>query len=211
MAKTSVYFYVPNIIGYMRIVLAIIAFYVITENYTLFFFLYGLSAALDMADGYAARYFDQCSEFGAVLDQITDRATTASLIVILSHFYPAYTLGFVALNAIDLVSHFARLTSTYMAKNKSHKDVSPNHPWILRVYYTSRPFLAIMCGGNELFYCLLYYLYFTPGPEVGGIEIAKMGLLISTPIWALKQVINVIQLCCAMMDIAEFDTRERRN
>ena len=57
----------------MRIVLAIIAFYVITENYTLFFFLYGLSAALDMADGYAARYFDQCSEFGAVLDQITDR------------------------------------------------------------------------------------------------------------------------------------------
>ena len=35
--------------------------------------LYGASSLLDVADGYAARTLNQSSEFGAVLDMVTDR------------------------------------------------------------------------------------------------------------------------------------------
>lgn len=35
--------------------------------------LYMMSAFLDVADGYAARAFNQSSRFGAVLDMVTDR------------------------------------------------------------------------------------------------------------------------------------------
>ena len=102
--------------------------------------------------------------------------------MVLSQFYPDYLLGFVFLNALDLVSHFARLTryvqrrnshnekgethllhSQYVTAKKSHKDGSANHPWILNIYYNSRAVLCILCAGNELFYCLLYLFYFTPG------------------------------------------------
>lgn len=40
--------------------------------------LYGASSLLDAADGYAARALNQSSEFGAVLDMVTDRYTGAS-------------------------------------------------------------------------------------------------------------------------------------
>ena len=157
--------------GYARIIFAIWAFYYsYTDPYN-FFFMYGLSAALDMADGYAARYFNQCLIsfsflfsfflflffffffffstnplpfsnrfsfwccFGPSYRQVSltpsaqqttttqqtqthkqnltsmqNRASTASLLVILAQFYPDYLLGFVFLNALDLVSHYARLT-----------------------------------------------------------------------------------------------------
>ena len=38
--------------------------------------LYGASSLLDAADGYAARALNQSSEFGAVLDMVTDRCDT---------------------------------------------------------------------------------------------------------------------------------------
>lgn len=34
----------------------------------------------------------------------------------------------------------------------------------MRVYYTNRIVLGLMCLFNELFYAALYLLYFTPGP-----------------------------------------------
>ena len=82
-SKTPVWLFIPNLIGlvslyclppilffpipshicisgYARVVFGIWAFYYSFTDYQCFFFMYGLSAALDMADGYAARYFDQC-------------------------------------------------------------------------------------------------------------------------------------------------------
>eukprot|EP00211_Chloroparvula_japonica_P015259 CAMPEP_0119126098 /NCGR_PEP_ID=MMETSP1310-20130426/5149_1 /TAXON_ID=464262 /ORGANISM="Genus nov. species nov., Strain RCC2339" /LENGTH=210 /DNA_ID=CAMNT_0007116233 /DNA_START=87 /DNA_END=719 /DNA_ORIENTATION=- len=208
---TSTYLFVPNIIGYARIVLAIAAFYYAMDDYMMFFALYGLSAALDMLDGLAARYFDQCSTYGAVLDQVTDRASTASLTVILSHFFPDYTMGFIALNALDLVSHFARLYSSLSMQLTSHKMSPEYHPSILKTYYQNRIVLAITCGGNEGFYCFLYLLHFTKGPLVAeGIFLVELLLYLCTPIWALKQYLNVIQLQYAMIDLVEEEKMQKR-
>lgn len=37
---------------------------------------------------------------------------------------------------------------------------------ILRLYYTSRPFLFFMCAGNEAFFSFAYLCYFTHGPRL---------------------------------------------
>ena len=85
----------------------------------------------DLFDGMAARYFDQCewlsvsvmfievidvdgccyngvigSQLGGILDMVTDRVSTAGLLMILSQLYPNYHFGFNALMCIDIFSHW---------------------------------------------------------------------------------------------------------
>ncbi len=68
-----VYFWYPNLVGYARIVATFIAFScVFTDPHTAAFF-YLVGQGLDAVDGVTARYFNQCSKFGAVLDMLTDR------------------------------------------------------------------------------------------------------------------------------------------
>jgi CDP-diacylglycerol--inositol 3-phosphatidyltransferase len=51
---------------------------------------YIFSALLDAFDGMAARSLNQCTKFGAMLDQLTDRAATSMLLMALSVLYPTY-------------------------------------------------------------------------------------------------------------------------
>lgn len=82
----SVYFYIPNLIGmvyqrrvlticsgYTRVILAIVGFVRCFHDPVGFFICYALSQLLDAVDGHAARFFNQTSEYGAVLDMVTDR------------------------------------------------------------------------------------------------------------------------------------------
>lgn len=54
----SVFLYVPNLIGYARVLLAIISYYYISTP-TIFIPLYILSCLLDALDGHAARLLKQ--------------------------------------------------------------------------------------------------------------------------------------------------------
>ena len=47
--------------------------------------------------------------FGAVLDMATDRAGTASIVMVLSHLYPRFLFAFIMLNCLDLGSHWMRM------------------------------------------------------------------------------------------------------
>ena len=49
------------------------------------------------------------SKFGAMLDQLTDRAATMCLLVVLSNFYPSYMFLFQLSMTIDIVSHWMHL------------------------------------------------------------------------------------------------------
>ena len=60
-------------------------------------------------DGLAARYFDQCSNFGAVLDMVTDRVCTAMLLLVLSHVYTDYAITFSFLVGLDVGSHWVHM------------------------------------------------------------------------------------------------------
>nr|NP_727878.1 phosphatidylinositol synthase, isoform B [Drosophila melanogaster]AAN09359.1 phosphatidylinositol synthase, isoform B [Drosophila melanogaster] len=55
----NVFIFVPNLIGYARIVLALIAFWFMSTNYVISGWCYVTSALLDAVDGQAARAFNQ--------------------------------------------------------------------------------------------------------------------------------------------------------
>jgi len=203
---SPVYTYVPNIIGYSRILFTTIAFYYAYDDYIKFFILYSISELLDMADGHAARYLGQCSKFGAVLDMITDRCSTMMLCIVLTDFYPErkYIYCFLAICSLDLVSHYARLYSSLATGSSGHKEVKANHFALMKIYYSNKYFLALMVAGNEGFWLALYLLHFN------ATSIAYVILVISAPICFLKQLINVIQFIQAMKDIVVLDENEAR-
>jgi len=78
----NIFLFVPNIIGFARIVLALISFYLMPDHYLMATVFYVTSALLDAFDGMAARRLNQSTKFGALLDQLTDRCATMCLIMV---------------------------------------------------------------------------------------------------------------------------------
>jgi phosphatidylglycerophosphate synthase len=104
-----IYLYVPNLIGYARILANATAFGVAFTNKDLFVTLYFISFVCDELDGRFARMLNQTSTFGAVLDMVTDRVSTAALLVLLTHFYKAWYGLFLGLLALDISSHWLQM------------------------------------------------------------------------------------------------------
>lgn len=76
---TDVFFYIPNLIGYVRVGLTAFSLAIALKDYKTSVVCYALSFVCDYFDGFFARWFDQCSNFGAVLDMVTDRYVNACL------------------------------------------------------------------------------------------------------------------------------------
>uniref|UniRef100_A0AAZ3R012 CDP-diacylglycerol--inositol 3-phosphatidyltransferase n=1 Tax=Oncorhynchus tshawytscha TaxID=74940 RepID=A0AAZ3R012_ONCTS len=165
MAEENIFLFVPNLIGYARIVLALLAFYLMPCCPVPAVFFYLLSALLDAFDGHAARALNQGTKFGAMLDMLTDRCATMCLLVNLALLYPSYTFLFQISMSLDIASHWLHLHSSMMKGSTSHKAIDLSGNPILRLYYTSRPVLFVMCMGNELFFCLLYVSYYIEEPH----------------------------------------------
>jgi len=90
----NVFLFVPNMIGYSRIILAGLSMHYMSYHPKYCTVLYCISCLLDAVDGQAARALGQTSKFGAVLDMVTDRCTTSCLLCYLSSAYPTYALFF---------------------------------------------------------------------------------------------------------------------
>nr|CAB3229333.1 CDP-diacylglycerol--inositol 3-phosphatidyltransferase [Phallusia mammillata] len=207
----NILLFVPNLIGYVRIILAIASFYYMPFDYVMASSCYLLSGFLDAFDGHAARLLNQGTKFGAMLDQLTDRAATACLVVTLAHFYPKYMMWFQLSMALDIVSHWLHLHTSLMKGSSSHKSMGLDSNPIMKVYYTSRPVLFVMCAGNELFFAMLYLLHFTEGPLVPvlGLSVIRLILYISTPIMIVKAFISLIHLVDASVRLATIDADDR--
>ncbi|KAJ8364357.1 hypothetical protein SKAU_G00131880 [Synaphobranchus kaupii] len=206
MAEENIFLFVPNLIGYARIVLALLAFYLMPCCPLPAVVCYLLSALLDAFDGHAARALNQGTKFGAMLDMLTDRCTTMCLLVNLALLYPSYTFFFQLSMSLDIASHWLHLHSSMMKGASSHKtiDLSGNH--ILRLYYTSRPVLFFMCMGNELFFCLLYIMHYIEETQVW-----LQGLLVVCGVvCALKSGISLLHLITASKNMAAIDLVDRK-
>lgn len=160
----NIFLFVPNIIGYFRIIFALISFYYMQSDYVKATIFYGTSSLLDAFDGYAARHYNQATKFGAILDQLTDRAALLALVLNLCVLYPRYLFALQLSAVIDIASHWMYIWVGLLQGKSSHKLIDPSQSRILNIYYTSRPVLFFMCAANEVFYCSLYLLYFTSGP-----------------------------------------------
>jgi len=111
---TPVWLYYPNLIGYVRVISGLAAFYYAfnNETFSTFVYLYMFSYALDALDGVAARRFKQESTFGAVLDMVTDRICTAGLLSVMVWVYCGNTLYqtiAVWLIMLDVGSHWLQM------------------------------------------------------------------------------------------------------
>ncbi|XP_077234747.1 CDP-diacylglycerol--inositol 3-phosphatidyltransferase 1-like isoform X1 [Tasmannia lanceolata] len=219
MAKKStegtlrVYLYIPNIIGYMRVLMNCIAFARCFSDKKLFAALYFISFICDGLDGWFARKFNQVSTFGAVLDMVTDRVSTACLLVILSQLYRP-GLVFLSLLALDIASHWLQMYSTFLAGKANHKDVKDSSSWLFKAYYGNRLFMGYCCVASEVLYIGLFLLAENRSESVIDVIVntVKKTPLLSFPVvlamfgWAIKQTVNVIQMktaadVCVLYDI----------
>jgi len=209
-ANVNVFLFVPNIIGYVRIVLMIIAFYFMTnaDHYLLTVTCYMLSQLLDAFDGHAARMLGQTSKLGAMLDQLTDRCSTLGLVMGLGILYPNWFFFFQCYAVLDIASHWLHLTASHYSGATSHKQIDLSANPLLYYYYQNRSVLFSMCAGNEIFFAVLYLMRFSVGPTVAGYSLFHTLLFLCTPIMTLKSVISMVQLIAAAKNIALVDKEE---
>merc|ERR1719315_314006 len=206
LAKTeNVFLFVPNLIGYSRILLALLSFWFMPTSYVAASSCYILSGLLDAVDGHAARLLGQSSRFGAMLDMLTDRCATMCLLTTLSSFYPSCMFLFQLSMTIDISCHWLHLHTSLLQGSTSHKFVDPTGNYWMRLYYTDRKVLFGMCAGNELFYAMLYLSYFTTGP----FYIFYFLAIITFPVAVAKSGIALLQGYLAAVNIVGVDTKER--
>ncbi|XP_064459248.1 CDP-diacylglycerol--inositol 3-phosphatidyltransferase-like [Ornithodoros turicata] len=207
----NIFLFVPNLIGYLRIILAIASFYFMRTDYIMASTCYLVSAFVDCLDGYAARALNQATKFGAMLDQLTDRCATMCLLVTLSIFYPQYSFYFQMSMAIDIASHWLHLHTSLLSGRENHKVLDSTENPIMRIYYTSKPILFFMCAGNEMFYSGLYLTYFNEGPTCPVINVGlfKLITIISFPVAVVKTILSLLQMWIAAGKLGAIDVRER--
>ncbi|EDO14853.1 hypothetical protein Kpol_359p14 [Vanderwaltozyma polyspora DSM 70294] len=204
-----VLWFIPNQIGYMRVITAIISFVTMPSYPKLTTLIYGTSCLLDALDGTMARKYNQVSKFGAVLDMVTDRSTTSSLICYLCIAYPSLSVIFQLLLSLDLSSHYMHMYATLSDGASSHKNIGKESSKLLHFYYTRRDVLFMICAFNELLYMGLYLFGFQSTKTFGTILIVTC-----LPGFIFKQIANVIQLNRAAMILATIDAsdaNERQN
>ena len=132
--SSDVLLFIPNLIGYARVALTLLSYYFMLPGDTEVIFglqgwhltlvCYSLSFIADAIDGMAARYFRQSSDYGAVLDMVTDRCSTAGFLLLLSHVYPEYKLFLTGLLVLDISSHWFQMKQT--GDGEHHKKGNKN-------------------------------------------------------------------------------------
>jgi CDP-diacylglycerol--inositol 3-phosphatidyltransferase len=215
MSINKVFLYVPNIIGYTRFLFYLASF--ISHSlgrWQLCIGLYAIAFILDEFDGRAARAYNQSSNFGAALDMVADRSATAGMCLILAQLYPDYLLAFIGAIALDISSHYYLIYATGLLNKSSHKDSAEwSSNRLLKLYYGNKAFMDLLILGNELFYLLLYLNFYLVGLKFSvanlSLDIWQLLLIISLPIYLLKQATNILQLQAAAQEIATIDLINR--
>ena len=196
----NVAMYVPQLLGYARILLALASFAVANTKPLASVALYFLSFVSDELDGRFARLLNQTSTLGAVLDMVTDRFATTGLVAILytrvvrivdDDTAAVVALGLFGLVALDIFSHWFHMYAVLATKGfgTSHKETSESQPWLLRLYYSRRIFMGFCCVCVEVLYLSLFTLTFYPSNSV-----ARGVAILSVPGFLLKNVANCVQL-----------------
>ncbi|KAG6480523.1 hypothetical protein ZIOFF_057107 [Zingiber officinale] len=222
---------VAGVPGYIRVILNCVAFSVCYSQKSLSAILYVTSFVCDALDGWFARRLNQVSTFGAVLDMVTDRVSTACLLSVLSQLYRP-GLIFLALLGLDIASHWLQMYSvlprldrgpslhvgdscSFLSGKTSHKDVKDSSSWLFKLYYRNRMFMAFCCVGSEVLYIILYLLADEKSESLITVYLnaIRTNTLLSFLLpfvsigWAIKQVVNVIQMKSAADSCVNHDMK----
>lgn len=91
--RKSVYFNIPNLLGYLRLILIPVFLMLYTRaetdaEYVVAFLVLAISFLTDFVDGKIARKFDMITDFGKALDPVADKLTQGALAVAITYRYP---------------------------------------------------------------------------------------------------------------------------
>ncbi|KAL9980297.1 hypothetical protein ACROYT_G008861 [Oculina patagonica] len=167
----KVYFLVPNLIDYVRIILNLAAFYCMLSKPFLAIALHFTGGiVLDVADGISARYLNQCSKYGDLLDNLLDRCGRIGMMMALCVFYPQYLFALQLLVCLEVAggisNHYrCSLMTDPSLPSDNYEKAHCYGPWLLRNYF-QEPFLTLVIIGQDVCVAMLYLLHFSPGPVV---------------------------------------------
>ncbi|CRH02406.1 CDP-diacylglycerol--inositol 3-phosphatidyltransferase, putative [Plasmodium relictum] len=204
--KKNVYLYIPNIIGYIRVILALLGFMVCQQNLLIFIIFYSTSQILDALDGWTARKFNQTSVFGQILDQITDRLSTSLLYLLISSVYDKYIILIGLIMIADIGGHYFHSTSCAIAGNKTHKKIEKGNRF-LKLYYERQSVMVICIIAYESFLISTYLLKVTSDKSLI-YKLSDYILKISFPLAAFKVFTNVSQGVYGVKRLVEMDYKK---
>ena len=146
----NIYWYLPNIICYIRAVLILIPLATALTRPILTLIICFISVSLDVADGAAARYLNQRSRLGQALDYAIDRASIAVITTMIMILIPRYWWCFSIILILDISSHIAHLYRTVYNQQTHHKVTSKKQNNLVRAYYNNRLVLFFACASHDL-------------------------------------------------------------
>ncbi|KAK8479979.1 hypothetical protein V6N12_019816 [Hibiscus sabdariffa] len=157
------------------------------------------------------------STFGAVLDMVTDRISTACLLVILSQVYRP-SLVFLSLLALDIASHWLQMYSSFLVGKASHKDVKDSSNWLFKLYYGNRMFMGYCCVACEVLYIALFLISKNHTEDLMDVVVttlkvgSPLSVLVGVSLFgcSIKQIINIIQMKTAADACVLYDTEKKQ-
>lgn len=206
-SRIRILLYVPNLIGYLRLLLLSVSFCYCFSSYRAFLALYIISYSLDAVDGTVARRLNQCTRFGAVLDMLVDRVAKNALLLILGHLQPAWFVYYMGMAFLDLVSHWCQMYASVLGGATSHKAELRDENFLVAFYYKFPGMLFVCVFGAEAYACGNYLVHFKP-EVIEESMLLRLTIAAATIVFYFKQLICVIQLCSSLCGILDFDRQE---
>ena len=122
----------------------------------------------------------------------------------------------IALVILDISSHWCQMYST-TSQNSHHKSAEGNAGrfFLVRWYYSNYPFFGYCCVGAEFTYVTIYLLArISDASDITPIsELIKTAggwfLLVTIPACAVKQIVNLSQLCSSCYAVAQYDANAK--
>lgn len=111
---------------------------------------------------------------------------------------------------LDISSHWCQMYSTTSVQ-QHHKSSEGNKGrfFLVRWFYSSYPFFGYCCVGAEFTYVAFYILARVNDSSVREYDmlrsLCEYFLMVSVPACAIKQVVNVSQLCSSCYAVAARD------
>lgn len=193
---------VPNLIGYVRIILLFIALPLTFICPLATFLLVAISGNLDILDGYIARKLNQESKIGQVLDYATDRAADVIIFMILAMSFPKAWSFFCAVLMLDIFSHICQVYTNLFLKLENHKSASKEQGFWLRAYYTKRPVMGFACISYGMWLGVLYLYHSYHYPWILFLS------FIFLPGFIFKTIIHALQIVSVFKVIARVDSQD---
>ena len=193
-AQWPIWLYIPNLLGYLRIILLFIIAYNAFTHPIVTASLYFSFAMIDTIDGTIATWLQQRSKLGGMVDLVVDRVGIAVLSVVLAMLFPSLWGIFLVVIVLDMASHYCHMFVAMYRGSSTHKSAKIKPGSLLAKYYDQkkRGLMLYCCFSHDMFLAMFYWYYFYPKTIVIAFGVIFLpGFLLKTWIH-IAQIINAV-------------------